>query len=74
MDHSQIDISDQLRSCIHNAPISRYRISKITGVPEAVLSRFMAGKSGMSLVTIDKIGKVLNLSIIMDASKHKGNR
>jgi hypothetical protein len=56
-------LSEQLRAAIMNAPISRYAISRQTEIPEAVLSRFVHGKSGLSVESIDKIGELLGLSL-----------
>ena len=62
-------MSDQVRRIIATAPISRYQLSKETGVDEAVLSRFVNGKVGVSMVTLDKIGEALDLEV---RSKRKG--
>ena len=62
-------MSDQVRRIIATAPISRYQLSKETGVDEAVLSRFVNGKVGVSMVTLDKIGEALALEV---RSKRKG--
>jgi hypothetical protein len=43
--------------------LSRYRISKETGIAEATLSRFMVGRGGLSLQGIDAIGLLLGLEI-----------
>ena len=57
-------ISEQLRNLILNADISRYRIAQITGLSEALLSRFVNRVSGLSLESIDKIGECLELEIV----------
>ena len=62
-------ISEQLRDAILNADISRYRISKRTGVTEAALSRFVNRVAGLSLDSIDKIGGCLELEITTRARK-----
>ena len=56
-------ISDQLREAILSADVTRYRISKDTGITEAALSRFITGGSGLSLKTIDILGEYLGLDI-----------
>jgi hypothetical protein len=55
--------SDQLRRAIRESELSRYAISKATGVSEAVLCRFVAGTAGMSLDSIDKLMTFLGLEI-----------
>ena len=56
-------ISEQIRDAISNAEVSRYRISKETGISEPVLSRFLKGKAGISLDTLDTLGEYLGLDI-----------
>jgi len=56
-------LSEQLRSAILNADVSRYRIAKETGLTEAGLSRFVNRVSGLSLESIDKIGNYLRIEI-----------
>ena len=56
-------ISSQLRGHIKTSDLSQYRIAKNTGVSQAVISRFMTGRSGLSLNTIDKIGEELGLKL-----------
>ena len=56
-------LSEQIRDAISNAEVSRYRISKATGITEAALSRFLHGKSGISLDTLDILGEYLGLDI-----------
>jgi hypothetical protein len=61
--------SDELRAVIDNAPISRYRLWQLTGIDQASLTRFMAGKEGLSLAAIDKIAEVLGLHITVEKPK-----
>jgi len=57
-------ISDQIRGAIESAGVSRYRIEIETGIDKATLSRFMNGKAGMSVETLDKLGEFLGLEIV----------
>ncbi len=57
-------ISDHIRDAIQSADVTRYRISVETGINEATLSRFMSGKGGMSVETLDKLGEYLGLEIV----------
>jgi hypothetical protein len=56
-------LSDQLRIAIVKSGISRYEISKQTGVSQAALSKFVLGHRGMSIKAIDAVGLFLGLSI-----------
>jgi hypothetical protein len=42
---------------------SRYRICKELGVSESLLSRFMSGKGGLSLDTLDALAALLDLHV-----------
>jgi transcriptional regulator with XRE-family HTH domain len=55
-----------LRHAIDASGMSRYAIAKAIGLDQSVLSRFMAGKSGLSVETIDNIGALLGLRIVAD--------
>ena len=57
-------LTDQLRKIINECGISRYAICKATGTDQGTMSKFMAGKSGLSFRSLDGIGKLLDLSIV----------
>lgn len=59
-------ISEQVRQAIEQSGLSRYEISRISGVDQAILSRFMHGTCGLSTTSLDKLGPVLKLRIIVD--------
>jgi hypothetical protein len=68
-------ISQQLRQAIDASGMSRYRICKEIGLPESTMSRFMAGHCGLQLTpTIDRLGELLKLKIVMDKKPVKGVR
>ncbi len=62
-------ISDQIRAAIKSADVTRYRIELETGIDKATLSRFMAGKGGMTVDTLDKLGEYLGLEIVEKRTK-----
>lgn len=64
--------SEQLRKAIRQSDKTRYRISKDTGVSEAVLSRFMNEKVGLSMETVDLLCEYLGLRLVADAPQRKG--
>ncbi|MFM9960583.1 MAG: tyrosine-type recombinase/integrase [Planctomycetaceae bacterium] len=43
--------------------MSRYELSKLSGIDKSVLSKFVHGKCGLSMQSLDKIGELLDLQI-----------
>ena len=64
-------LTDQIRRAINEFGVSRYRLWKETGIDQAVLSRFVAGKAGMTLKSLDVLADALGLRIVADRSKRK---
>jgi hypothetical protein len=62
-------LSDQLREILGSGPMTRYRLSKEAGVDQGQLSRFVLGKGQMTFNTLDRIGKVLKLRLVVDADE-----
>ena len=56
-------LSDQFRAAIDASSMTRYRICKELDFSESVMSRFMSGKCGLSLETLDRLGELLKLEI-----------
>ncbi|GAC1326210.1 MAG: hypothetical protein NVSMB14_17920 [Isosphaeraceae bacterium] len=55
--------SDQIRDAVAASGLSRYSICKSIGLPESSMSRFMTGKSGLALETIDRLAELLGLTV-----------
>jgi hypothetical protein len=66
--------SDQIRDAVDASGLSRYAICKAIGLNQGAMSRFMSGKSGLSLAIIDRIAALLGLEIVTSrkASKQRG--
>ncbi|MHB8969722.1 MAG: helix-turn-helix domain-containing protein [Pirellulaceae bacterium] len=64
-------ISDQLRQAIDESGLTRYRISKETGISQVTLSRFYHGERGLTLKALDKLGACLQLTVHL-GRKEKG--
>lgn len=59
-------LSEQLRTVIEASGITRYRLAKASGVDAGQLCRFMQGKVQLTFETLDRIGEVLGLRMIVD--------
>lgn len=57
-------LTDELRAAIDASPMSRYAICRAIDLDPAVMSRFMSGQRGLSLETLDKLAKLLDLHIV----------
>ncbi len=71
---SKLNLSDQLRGLIEDSGKSRYEIAKATGVDQAVLSRFMHGKGGLSMPVLDSLAEYLGWTVTIqnEIDKLKG--
>jgi DNA transposition AAA+ family ATPase len=58
-----MDFIDQIRQAVKDSGITRYRIYKETGIDQATLSRFVAGKQGLSTKSLVALARFLNLTI-----------
>ena len=63
------DFEEQFRQAILTCGMSRYKLSQLTGVAEAVLSNFVNGHRSLTLTTAAKLAKALNLEL---KSRKKG--
>ena len=59
-------LSEQLREIIEAGPVTRYRLSKDSGVDASQLCRFVKGKGKLTTDSLDAIGAVLGLRFIQD--------
>lgn len=57
-------LSDQLRRAIDDSEMSRNRICDLIGINKAAMSRFMTGKRGLSLETVDRVCALLRLKLV----------
>ena len=55
------DIEHQLRELIDQAGISRYRLAKLSGVSQGVISHFMNGERSLTLTTVAKLAEILEI-------------
>ena len=57
------DIEEQFRNAINTCGMSRYRLSKLTGVSDGVLCNFVKGHRSLTLRTAAKLAKALDLEL-----------
>ena len=69
MGKKRLGLTDQIRQAVDASGLSRYRICKALGIPESSMSRFMSGRTGLSLENLDALAELLDLNIT--ASKRR---
>lgn len=67
-------LSDQIRRAINESGMSRYRIGQLIELDKSVLSKFMAGKSGLSVEVLDRLGDLLKLKIVAGVKAKAGRK
>ena len=63
MTKRRIRLSDQVRRVVDSCGMTRYAIYKATNIDQGTLSRFVAGKAGLSLDNLDRLADLLDLNI-----------
>ena len=64
-------MSDQVRQAIKQCGLTRYAISKQTGLTEGALSRFMSGQRDMTLRTLETIAQVIGVRLVVDRPRRR---
>ena len=67
-------LSDQIRKAVDQSGMSRYRICQEAGIDQPSMSRFMAGKGGLSVERLDMLAAVLDLRIVAGKSRQRKGR
>ncbi len=65
MSRKRVKLSDQLRRAIKKSGVTRYRIWKLTGIPQSTLSEFMHSRSGLSIESLDAIADILGIDLVI---------
>jgi hypothetical protein len=55
---------EQLVDAIERSGMTRYAISKATGLPQSQLSQFVHGHEGLSVESINKLCELLGLRLV----------
>jgi transcriptional regulator with XRE-family HTH domain len=63
-DKRKLTMTDMLKSAIEQSGLTRYRISKETGIDEAALMRFMRGETSLRLDRADVLAEYLGLELV----------
>lgn len=61
--------TEQVRRAVDASGVSRYAICKEIGLDQGLMSRFMAGQSGLSVETLDRLFEVLDLCVCERSKK-----
>lgn len=67
-------VTDQLRKAVERCGETRYAISKATGIPASVLSRFVASGRGLRSENLDKLCAHLGLVLAAKPGKARKGR
>ena len=65
-------VLEAMRRAVAASGLSRYAISKATGIDQAQLSRLMSGEKGLSLERLEKLADFLGMEIIVRPKRQKG--
>lgn len=63
MGKKRVKLGDQVRRAVDESGLSRYAICKALGMDQAIMSRFMTGKGGLSMAKLDLLAAVLGLEL-----------
>ena len=55
--------SDEIRRMVDRSGLSRYRICQEIDLDKALMSRFMSGQGGLSIKSLDRLAKLLDLTV-----------
>jgi transcriptional regulator with XRE-family HTH domain len=72
MAERRVKLSDQVRRAVDASGLSRYRIAKEIHVAESTMSRFMSGRTGLSMEYLDRLADLLDLDITTTRRPTKG--
>ena len=56
--------SDEIRDAVNASGMSRYRICRTIDLNQGAMSRFMNGRGGISMETLDRLAELLGLTIV----------
>ena len=64
-------LADEIRRAAKSQKITGYRLSKLTGLDQATIQRFLQKRGGVTLETGDKLMRALGFEVIAPKAKPK---
>jgi len=64
--------SDQIRRAIETCGKTRYQIAKESGVDAATLCRFVQGRHGLLMDSLDRIAGCIGMRVVVESQTKKG--
>ena len=58
-------LTERIQEAIRSGGMSRYAISKATGIDQGLLCRFLKGQSSLSFETADKVLDALGMEVVI---------
>ncbi len=63
------NLSNQIRRAVERSGLSRYRICQEIVLDQALRSRFMSGQGRLSIKSLDRLAKLLGLTVSVKKPK-----
>ena len=67
-------LSERLRRAVRQCGMTRYALSKQTGIPECTLSRFVVKGRGLSLHNLDVLVEALGLELVAKQRRKRAKK
>jgi len=64
-------LSEQVRRAVDKSGMSRYAICKAIGMDQSIMSRFMNGKGGLQMDSLDAVADLLRLNIVAEKPRKR---
>ena len=64
----------EIRKAIKASNLSRYKISQATEIDQAQLARLMAGQSGLSIASLQRLAGCLGLEVVIRPKRQRKGR
>jgi transcriptional regulator with XRE-family HTH domain len=68
------DVNEQIKAAIEASGMTRYQISKESGIAQSQLSRLMNDKQGMRVETLEQLADFLGLEIIVRKKRRQKDK